>query len=765
MAGFSKKKIFLITLEVLAYFVVFLLLTNARISGILMPFGFGFLFALLYCKRNPLLVLPTFALAYLATTPNLVGLIIAFNTISVAVLAVMLYKILKKQPSFWAICLFAVFSQVGYIFFNIQTGMKILQTILTIVIGIIFLYTSMRFLSSVITKGFQSKLVVDESIGLAFLIIALSMGLFDVSVFGLSVASIVTAFLVLLVYFVKESQFALYFASLGGVGLAFANSSIVPLAIYCSWSVALLVTGRSNKYACAVVLVLIDALLGLFFNAYIDYSLYNILSVAVASLVFVAIPTKQLKRLRDYFASEHKPISEGYMANLNQENLKYRLKNIAHIFYEMQKHYRQMLVGEMNYEEVKNVLGEQITNKVCESCERYKSCHHSGDESIRSALYDMMFCGLKKKKITLVDLPPILASCNRPNTILAAGNQVLGEFFEYENILKKEDSGKIIVGEQLFGAGELIRKLAESISYGKRSDEARENSLRSDLLYSDIIVKECSIFENESGLYKAILLVKNTQADIKEIEKVAGEFFKLRVKATTNSPSIYAGWQMVVLEQAPRFDIIFGGANETKTGSEASGDTYSFVNLGSNRYMISLCDGMGSGNNAEKTSEFAISLIESFYRAGYDSNTTLSVVNKLLSSVNKENFSAIDVCVVDTVSGKIDFIKLGSSPSVIKKGNTAELVVSENLPLGIIDNTRPTIVKKFLQSGDIVVLASDGVYDSYGEEERFLAQINNEKLINMSMLAENIVEEAIQVSGGVKKDDMTVLALRLVQNI
>ena len=62
---------------------------------------------------------------------------------------------------------------------------------------------------------------------------------------------------------------------------------------------------------------------------------------------------------------------------------------------------------------------------------------------------------------------------------------------------------------------------------------------------------------------------------------------------------------------------------------------------------LPICDGMGSGDNAYNISKLSISLIENFYKAGFDNEIILSSVNKLLSLSEQENFSTIDLAVLD----------------------------------------------------------------------------------------------------------------------
>ena len=129
-----------------------------------------------------------------------------------------------------------------------------------------------------------------------------------------------------------------------------------------------------------------------------------------------------------------------------------------------------------------------------------------------------------------------------------------------------------------------------------------------------------------------------------------------------------------------------------------------------------------------------------------------------------ENFSAVDVCVVDQDVGKVDFIKRGGTPTIIKKGNQAIVVEGDNLPIGIMEQSTTNIKSYYLNSGDVVVLASDGVFDAFINSEDFAGFINNLPVINIDEFAHSILNYAIKLNRGVVKDDMTVLVMRILLN-
>ena len=61
------------------------------------------------------------------------------------------------------------------------------------------------------------------------------------------------------------------------------------------------------------------------------------------------------------------------------------------------------------------------------------------------------------------------------------------------------------------------------------------------------------------------------------------------------------------------------------------------------RRLFAISDGMGSGDGAAEASAGAISMVENFYRAGFDNAVILSLVNKLLCLTSDDNFTSIDI--------------------------------------------------------------------------------------------------------------------------
>ena len=181
--------------------------------------------------------------------------------------------------------------------------------------------------------------------------------------------------------------------------------------------------------------------------------------------------------------------------------------------------------------------------------------------------------------------------------------------------------------------------------------------------------------------------------------------------------------------------------------------------------MLALCDGMGSGEKAKKVSNLSISLIENFYKAGFDNDTILSSVNKLLCLNGEENFTAVDLCILDFHNNTSDFIKLGATYGLVKKTQSVEVVESSGLPIGVLEEIRPHITKKMVSEWDNIILMSDGVTDAFGSVQNLQEFVSSLTTINPQTMSEEIIDRAVDLNNGICKDDMTVLVARVFAKV
>jgi stage II sporulation protein E len=192
-----------------------------------------------------------------------------------------------------------------------------------------------------------------------------------------------------------------------------------------------------------------------------------------------------------------------------------------------------------------------------------------------------------------------------------------------------------------------------------------------------------------------------------------------------------------------------------------SGDTHSVMRISGDRFLVALSDGMGSGKNAESISSTSLSLIECFYKAGLNSDLILSTVNTLLAINTEDSFTALDVSVIDLKTCTADFIKYGSPYGFIINDNGIKIVEGSSLPIGIIEQLKPSVCTSPLNDGDVILLLSDGVSDAFGCSSDIIDFLRTLPAKNPQTLANQVLEHAISLNDGQKKDDMTALAVRV----
>jgi stage II sporulation protein E len=127
-------------------------------------------------------------------------------------------------------------------------------------------------------------------------------------------------------------------------------------------------------------------------------------------------------------------------------------------------------------------------------------------------------------------------------------------------------------------------------------------------------------------------------------------------------------------------------------------------------------------------------------------------------------FSALDIAVIDLRKGIADVIKLGAPVGLIKHRSSIDLINGNSLPLGIIDGVQPNIKKLVLTNGDYIILATDGITDSFYSNEDFANFVNNLTDSNPQVLAEQILKQALQNCGGSAVDDMTIIVSKIFKS-
>ena len=208
------------------------------------------------------------------------------------------------------------------------------------------------------------------------------------------------------------------------------------------------------------------------------------------------------------------------------------------------------------------------------------------------------------------------------------------------------------------------------------------------------------------------------------------------------------------------YSVSIGAFSRPTENESVCGDYFRSFRDENGRYIIILSDGMGTGSHAAVDSAMASELFSNLIKSGLSFDCTLAIVNSaLLVKSDIESLATLDILCIDLYTGKADFLKAGAAATFIKrKGNVIRLE-QPSMPLGILNDVDFSKANAALQSGDIIVMVSDGVLgDNNGWIQQEL-KLWNSGDNSPQALAQMIVDSACERKASKHRDDMTAVAV------
>lgn len=755
-----KKKLLKNIFKYFALLVLFYVIGRVKVGYYnLNPFGISLLFAMLVLKLDVIKGCVGYLISNIFIQFSIEGLYISLNVVGVVLLTHFIIKKSKLKLNNYIAVLPMMFSSICFIVFNCGTLKNNLAILLAIVLMVIFYFVCVNFGNSYVRRGI-SLLNLDEKICGSVILIVISIGLAELQIDNFNVLKLVSVFLILVSTFSFSSGTVFLLSALLGVGWAITDLNVVYIAIFVGFALVSLAFKTNYRILSSVAVVLLDVLYGLFFNLYSVFNFVCILPTIISALLYVLIPLKWLNLLKDSFAYRKDKIAVRSLVNRTKSGICKRMNELSQVFGEMDLVFRNMVKGVLNEEDSIELLTQECINKVCANCPERHSC--TRNSNTRDVVSGLVTCGFERGKVTLLDVPQYLASkCGRINFIISTLNQQLKSYRNYAQLVGNMDASRVLIADQLGGVSDILKKLGEEIRLNITFDPEKENRIIEELSYKNIVCYEAIVYEENKSSKSVSLLLKNEPTKKDLIEKAVSCACKVKMSVVSTDNSSIPNAVVVYLKNSPNYDLVFGNASVSKNGILKNGDAHSLIKIDNGKYILSLCDGIGSGEKAQKISNLSITLIENFYKAGFENDTILNSINKLLSLNNEENFSSVDLCVMDFHNNLLDFIKLGATYGFIKKSTGTEIIESSGLPIGVLEEMKPHITQRLIDPFDTIVLVSDGISDAFDNKSDLQDFINNIQTTNPQSIADEIMDRAKDLNNGIVKDDMTVLVVRI----
>ena len=330
-----------------------------------------------------------------------------------------------------------------------------------------------------------------------------------------------------------------------------------------------------------------------------------------------------------------------------------------------------------------------------------------------------------------------------------------------------------LLAEHLKEMAHILAVTARETCRCRPMGERRYKQMAALLKESGIMLKDFLELEHEDG-HRVISLVMR-QAGGKRVRFGETEYISTedvadyisvamnrRLCVAKNTPAYLATeYNTYYFLEEPPYHLLTGFAKAVKETEKVSGDSYSFYESDIGRLLVLLSDGVGSGEEACRESGRVIEMMERLLEAGFAKEPAVQMVNGAMAAAGQEQLmSTLDVCDIDLYTGNCEFVKVGAASTYIKRGRLVDRLSSRNLPLGVFWQMAPEIQNRTLQSGDYIIMLSDGVLEALSEgigEEALPEIIGRMEYSSPGEIANQILAYAIGQSRGRIRDDMTVL--------
>lgn len=203
---------------------------------------------------------------------------------------------------------------------------------------------------------------------------------------------------------------------------------------------------------------------------------------------------------------------------------------------------------------------------------------------------------------------------------------------------------------------------------------------------------------------------------------------------------------------------------------EVGGDLYEYFVRDEKLYF---CIGDVSGKGVPSSLVMAVTQAIFLASAEHTSNPAhiMRTINQMGCRNNERSmFVTMFIGVLDLPTGRLRYCNAGHDmPVLIAGGKPCLLEVKPNLPLGVINDFHFKVQEYQLNTGDTLLLYTDGVTEAMDQMHR---QFGRKRLLECleqldDATAEEIVEQVVRavdvfVSGAEQSDDLTMLALRYI---
>lgn len=479
----------------------------------------------------------------------------------------------------------------------------------------------------------------------------------------------------------------------------------------------------------------------------------------IASTVFMLLPGEIERYVTPIFLPKESARGEQSLRNSVVMRLDFAsnaLKNVEGCVNSVSRQLKKLYAPDIDR------VYDATAEDVCSNCGLRVFCWERQKNATRED-FERLTAGLRSQGfITEHDIENLFSKkCCRAVEIADRINSNYRDYIGGMEAARRVSEVRSLVAGQFSGLSEILADLAGEIESYKSYDPDSSARVIEYLHSKALTPVECACMLDRNG--RMTVEIQLTGRSRVRREELCRDISSLCGRCFDTPLVTEVGTQKrIALSEVPVYDIEVGVFQHVYKNSKLCGDCVNCFTNGFGDFIALISDGMGTGGRAAVDSNMTVSILTKLLKAGLSEDSAIRVVNSaLMVKSEDESLATVDLLRVNLFSGKCRISKAGAPFTIIKKNGHIIKKTAASLPIGILGDISCAEEKVKLSGGDVVVMISDGAVTS---DEKWLEKLIRDYSGSGADLAKAVVNEAIKHRNDGHDDDITAVAVKLIEN-
>lgn len=487
--------------------------------------------------------------------------------------------------------------------------------------------------------------------------------------------------------------------------------------------------------------------------------LIGAIEVAAATILYMALPKS--RRITQLFNVRKDTLSGSALRNNVVMRLRHASEALKGVYSSVDEVSRKLAV--ISAPDIQGVYNSS-TERICAGCSKGVLCWGKYKAETIDNFGSLTRIIKEKDRIEMTDFrQDFQERCVRAGEMRQEVNKNYGRYMAREAARLKASQIREVVEAHFQTTAEVLSEMAEEFTMYEHFDSEAAGRV-SDILKDNGIapIEVCCRIDKFDRMTVEAEVEKRRQKKLnravftKEISAACGRNF------SPPSVSVAEDSCLIQMCQRPYFDVMRGFSQYNANNNSFCGDCAAAFYDGSGRLIAMISDGMGTGGHAAVDGAMAVAMSESLLKAGIGFDSMLQTLNAaLMAKSGEESLATLDIVSIDLFTGETELRKAGAAGTVIKRSKRTEYIELSSMPAGIFPDISFVEERRTLDSGDMIVMVSDGVVA--GGSEWLVDLVDNvDSDVDPNLMAEQIIDKARERRTDGHEDDVSVLILVLV---